>query len=53
MNELKTSLDIYNETIALLDVIEITITDAEQFKYVRKRLLNIANDVKRLGESNG
>jgi SepF-like predicted cell division protein (DUF552 family) len=50
MNEYKTKDEIYNEVIQILDIIEITIVDEKQFKYIRKKLLDIANDVLRFGE---
>lgn len=53
MNEIKTALEIYNDAITLLDVVELVVQDELQFLNIRKRILNIANDVKRLGDLDG
>ena len=49
---IKTKEDIYGEVIDLLNTMEIIITDEKEFEYIRKHLLDIANDVLRLGECN-
>lgn len=44
---------IYKSIIALLTYLEAIIGDKENFYIVRKQLLDIGNDVKRLGDNNG
>lgn len=39
---------IYTNIISLLGFIEVSIKDEKTFNFIRKRLLDIANDVKRL-----
>lgn len=39
---------IYREVINFLSCLELIIKDEEQFKLLRKKLLDIANDVKRI-----
>lgn len=43
---------IYKDIISVLSYVEIAIQDERQFSIIRKKLLDIANDVKRC-ESNG
>lgn len=52
MEKIKTKEQIYNEVITLLDIVEITVKDKDQFRHLRKRILTIANDILRLGGSN-
>jgi hypothetical protein len=44
---------IYSDTISILEILEVSIEDQKMFSFVRKKILDIANDVKRLGEENG
>lgn len=39
--------NIYRDIISVLDYVEIAIHDEKQFYIIRKKLLDIANDVKR------
>lgn len=41
---------IYKDIIMTLSYIELVVTDKKQFAVIRKNLLDIANDVKRIGE---
>lgn len=41
---------IYKDIIMTLGYIELIVDDKKQFTIVRKNLLDIANDVKRLGD---
>lgn len=43
---------IYKDIISVLDCVEIAIKDEKQFLIIRKKLLDIANDIKRC-EDNG
>ena len=45
--------DLYRELINLLDCIRIAVPDDNTFKIVRKKILDIANDIKRVGDNNG
>lgn len=38
---------IYRDIISVLDYVEIAVQDNKQFLIIRKKLLDIANDVKR------
>jgi hypothetical protein len=49
---IKTKEDIYGEVIDLLNTMEIIVTDEKEFEYIRKHLLDIANDVLRSGDVN-
>lgn len=49
---IKTKDDVYGEVIDLLNTMEIIIVDKKEFEYIRKHLLDIANDVLRLGDKN-
>lgn len=44
--------NIYKDIISVLNYVEIAIQDERQFSIIRKKLLDIANDVKRC-ESDG
>lgn len=44
---------IYSEAISLLDILEITIDDEKTYSFVRKKVLDLANDIRRFGENNG
>ena len=41
---------IYKDIIMTLSYIELVVTDKKQFAVIRKNLLDIANNVKRIGE---
>lgn len=41
---------VYKETINLLYCLELVVKDKEQFKLIRKKVLDIANDIKRIEE---
>ncbi len=43
---------IYSEAIALLDIIEISIENERTYLFLRKKVLDLANDIRRLGEEN-
>ncbi|MCK9191168.1 MAG: hypothetical protein M0P10_06470 [Sphaerochaetaceae bacterium] len=45
--------EIYNALIGLLALTEVYIPDSNNFKSVRFTILDIANDVLRLGDENG
>lgn len=45
--------NIYKSIITVLSYIELIVTDKKQFSIVRKQLLDIANNVMRLGDDNG
>lgn len=38
---------IYKDIISVLDYVEIAVQDSKKFAIIRKKLLDIANDVKR------
>lgn len=44
--------NIYKSIITVLSYIELIVTDKKQFSIVRKQLLDIANNVMRLGDDN-
>lgn len=49
----KTPDEIYSEAIALLDILEISIENEKIYHLVRKKILDIANDIKRFGDQDG
>ncbi|WP_172610928.1 hypothetical protein [Eubacterium limosum] len=44
---------IYQDTISLLDIIEVSGVNGIQFGVIRKRILDLANDIKRLEVEDG
>ena len=48
-----TPIFIYHELISLLSFLEVIIQDPAHFKYVRKKILDAANEVIRLSENDG
>ena len=48
-----TLIFIYHELISLLSFLEVIIQDPTHFKYVRKKILDAANEVIRLSENDG
>lgn len=44
---------LYSEAIALLDIIEISVENEKTYLFVRKKILDLANDIRRLGEDSG
>ena len=49
----KSKEDIYSEAIALLDILEISIENNRTYLFLRKKVLDLANDIRRLGEEDG
>ena len=42
--------ELYNKAISLLSYIEIIVQDEKQYKVLRKMILDLANEIKRLDE---
>jgi len=49
----KTKDEIYSEMVGLLDVLEISIDNEKAYLFVRKKILDAANDIRRLGDDDG
>lgn len=49
----KTKENIYHDAISILNCLELVIDNKEQYCLIRKKMLDLANDVLRLGESDG
>lgn len=49
----KDTQDIYKKVISTLTSIELVVKDKEQFSIIRKQMLDIANDILRVGENYG
>lgn len=43
---------LYKDTINILDLIEISIEDKEKFTFIRKKMLDLANDILKIGDVN-
>lgn len=49
----KTKEDLYRDAINLLDLIEISMGDKKKFAFIRKKVLDLANEILKLGDNNG
>lgn len=49
----KNKEQIYQDAISLLDIIEVSGVNGIQFGVIRKRVLDLANDIKRLEVDDG
>ena len=50
---MKTKEILYKEAISLLDLIEIAIEDEKKFSFIRKKVLDLANEILKFGDCNG
>lgn len=48
----KTKHDLYNDTIQILECVELVVSDRQQFYLIRKKLLDLANDILKCGDTN-
>lgn len=48
----KTPSDLYKETIQILECVELAVPDRRQFHLIRKKLLDLANDILKCGDTN-
>lgn len=44
----KNKMDLYKETINLLDCLQVAIGDEKNFTFIRKKILDLANDIMKL-----
>lgn len=44
----KSKTDLYKETINLLDCLQVAIDDEKNFVFIRKKMLDLANDIMKL-----
>lgn len=49
----KTKEELYRDAINLLDLIEISMNDEKKFVFIRKKVLDLANEILKLGDNNG
>lgn len=45
--------ELYKDAIALLDLIEIALNDEKKFSFIRKKVLDLANEILKFGDING
>lgn len=46
--------ELSNKAFSIIELVQLAIPDKEKFKIIRKKLLDLANDIKRLsGEEDG
>lgn len=49
----KTKNELYKDTVKLLDCLELVIHDKRQFALIRKKILDLANDIMKCGDLDG
>lgn len=49
----KTKDELYRDAINLLDLMEVALNDEKKFSFIRKKVLDLANEILKLGDENG
>lgn len=49
----KTKEELYRDAINLLDLIEVSLNDEKRFSFIRKKVLDLANEILKIGDENG
>lgn len=48
MDNVEVLKDLYKKTFAIIEYVQLAIPDESKFKIIRKKLLDLGNDIKRL-----
>lgn len=49
----KTTNELYADAINILNMVELMVESEKSYFYIRKMILDLANDIKRNGDANG